>query len=124
VATDCMTSPKTYKVSVGRVGVTGQRYGSTGPGAAALAASPPARRIPITSISRTPPARAMASHPGSPASSATGPLALALSSVCDRIALHSPDGVIETGVFGCPSEKKAAKLARQQMVRTSVIQNT
>jgi hypothetical protein len=27
------------------------------------------------------------------------------------IALHSPDGVFETGLLGCPPEKKAAKLA-------------
>jgi len=27
------------------------------------------------------------------------------------IALHSPDGVFETGLLVCPPEKKAAKLA-------------
>jgi hypothetical protein len=27
------------------------------------------------------------------------------------IAWHSPDGVIETGLLGCPPEKKAATLA-------------
>src|ERR1017187_1906847 len=27
------------------------------------------------------------------------------------IALHSPDRVVETGLLGCPPEKKAAKLA-------------
>ena len=27
------------------------------------------------------------------------------------ITLHSPDGVFETGLLGCPPEKKAAKLA-------------
>jgi hypothetical protein len=27
------------------------------------------------------------------------------------IALHSPDGVFETGLLGCPAEKNAAKLA-------------
>jgi hypothetical protein len=27
------------------------------------------------------------------------------------IALHSPDGVFETGLLGCPPEKMAAKLA-------------
>jgi hypothetical protein len=27
------------------------------------------------------------------------------------IALHSPDGAVETGLLGCPLEKKAAKLA-------------
>jgi hypothetical protein len=26
------------------------------------------------------------------------------------IALHSPDGLIETGLLWCPTEKKAAKL--------------
>ena len=26
------------------------------------------------------------------------------------IAVHSPEGVFETGLLGCPSEKKAAKL--------------
>src|ERR1039458_2158191 len=57
------------------------------------------------------------SHPVRPLRPALAPLRAALPaavlSLYHRflIALHSPDGVFETGLLGCPPEKKAAKLA-------------